>query len=92
MEFLSKGYSKNPILVHIMMNAIKTCEIGEYLGMKNCASKECVIDNLGLIWEDEMLNKTEATLNVNKKVTHKKDHCLLHIILFAFIFVSSYFY
>ena len=53
-----KGYMWN--LSTCGYNSNKTCEIGEYLDTKYCACKECVIDNLALICEDEILNTTEA--------------------------------
>ena len=40
----------------------KTCQIGDYLDVKNCAFKERVIDHSVLTPEDEILNRVETTI------------------------------
>ena len=73
-----------------------SCQIGDYLGIKNCAFKKFVIDISVLICEDEILTKikTTAEIVVERKQSRKKI-----IVLFIrflgnciFTFVSCHFF
>ena len=55
-----KNYMWNPSTCDCEYD--KTCRIGEYLDIKNFASKELVIGKLVLTCEDEILNTTETML------------------------------
>lgn len=56
----NKIYMWNPCKCDCELD--ETCEMGEYLDIRNCAYKERVIDNLMLTCDDEILYTTERTL------------------------------
>ena len=51
------------------------CKIDEYLDIKNCSCKKCVIGKLVLAYIDETINITETPLS-DEKVTCEKNNCL----------------
>ena len=57
----------------------RTCEFGKYLDIKNCSQEISLFGKLVLPFEDEILNITETSLP-DKKVTHKKNSCLIYTI------------
>ena len=77
----------------------KAFNIGEYLNFKNWSSKKHLIGKLVLESEDEILNTTETSLD-DKKVTSKKDNCLIHtisliiicLLLLAAVSIGCYYY
>ena len=59
----------------------KACKIDEYLDIKNCSCKKCLLVKLVL---DKVLNTTE-TLLVDKNVTCENHNCLFYNIPFVII-------
>ena len=53
------------------------CKTDEFLDIKNYSREKCQIGQLGLEFEDETLNTSEALLN-DKKVAFGKSKCLVH--------------
>ena len=54
MGFCEKGYKWNPSTCDCEWN--KACKIDEYLDIKNCSCKTCLIAKLVLKCEDEILH------------------------------------
>ena len=55
----------------------KTCEVGEYLDIKNFPCKDRVINDLIWTCEDDILNIAKATLVVDKKVKYENNNCFI---------------
>ena len=94
-----KGFIWNPSNCECKCD--KLCDVGEYLGYKNCKCRNKIADKLleecsEFIDGNEMLyNETlniipldAIPLNVYKKV-HRS--CTIHIVLFALFFITSIF-
>ena len=64
----------------------KACKIEEYLDIVNCFCEKRLFGKLVLVFEDEILNKTEASL-VDKKVICEKNNCLIYNISLIIICV-----
>ena len=60
-----KGYVWNPSTYDFECD--KKCKISQYLDIKNSAYKNCVIDDLVLTSEDEIVNATNLVLIVDRK-------------------------
>ena len=76
----------------------KSCDVGQYLDLKNCRCRKKLVDKLGEecsedINENEMIYN--GTLNDYRKVCNS---CIIYIVLFAIVFLiiigisSAYFY
>ena len=57
----------------------KAYKIDEYLDIKNCSREKLLISKLVLECEDEILNRTETSLD-DKKVTCAKNNCRIHTV------------
>ena len=57
----------------------KPKKIDEYLDIKNCSREKLLISKLVLECEDEILNRTETSLD-DKKVTCAKNNCRIHTV------------
>ena len=75
--FVKKGYMWNSNTCDCQCD--KTCEIGEYLDINSCTSKQFVFDKSVPTCKYELVNTSRTRLvnALDKKLTHKRDHCLL---------------
>ena len=55
----------------------KACKFVEYLDIKNCSCEKCLIRELELECEDEILNTTETSID-GKKVPCEKNNGLIY--------------
>ena len=77
----------------------KACKIDKYLDTENCSHEKHLFGKLVLACEDEMLNKTETSLD-DKKVTCEKNNCRIPtislvticLLLLAVISINCYYY
>ena len=76
-------------LVVVIVSAIKSCDVGEYLDYKNCKCREKIVDKL-LEECSENINENEmiynGTLNDYKKMC---SSCTLYIVSFAIFLIIS---
>ena len=63
----------------------KAYKIGAYLEIKNCLCKKRFFGKLVQTFKDGILNTTENTSIVDKKVTYKKNYCFIHTISLVII-------
>ena len=58
------------ILIRVTRECNKACKTGEYFNTKNYSCEICLIGRLVLRCEDEIVNRTEISVD-DKKVTRK---------------------
>ena len=69
-DFCQKGYIWNPSTCDWECN--KACKVDEYLDTKNCSFEKCLIGELDLECEDEILHTTETLLTDKKSSMYSK--------------------
>ena len=74
------------------------CKIDEHLDSEKCSCKKCLIGELVLECEDEILNTTETWLD-NKNVTWKNNYLIhtislvnIHLLLLAVVSIGCYYF
>ena len=83
-----KGFIWNPSNCECKCD--KSCDVGEYLGHKNCKYRKKLVDKL----IEECTENIEETRLVKKKLSkneneHKCSSCTLYIVLFSIFFTIS---
>ena len=67
------------------MNAIKSCDIGEYLDHENCKCRKKLIDKL----VEECTENVKETRLVESKYENECSSCIVYIVLFSLSFAIN---
>ena len=79
-NWLMKVYAIKDILVIVSVNAIKSCDVGEYSDYENCKCRKKLLDKLA---EECTKNNDEEKLNGAAKFKHRNECVCSYTVCFV---------